>query len=84
MRPTSSHLLLCCCLLLGIGWTLPARAEMLLTAKSISIPGVHLQTVTLRLGEDAAGGLRLQTVVRVIRIAAALTQGDVLRRGHAQ
>ena len=60
MRPTSSHFLLCCCLLLGIGWALPARAEVLLTAKSISVPGAHLQAVTLRLGEDAAGGLRLQ------------------------
>jgi hypothetical protein len=60
MRPTSSHLLLCCCLLLGIGWALPARADVLLTAKSISLPGVRLQTVTVRLGEDAAGGLQLQ------------------------
>jgi len=60
MRPTSSHLLLCCCLLLGFGWTLPARADVLLTAKSINLPGVHLQTVTARLGEDAAGGLQLQ------------------------
>jgi len=60
MRPTSSHLLLCCCLLLGIGWTLPVQADVLLTAKSINLPGVHLQTVTARLGEDTAGGLQLQ------------------------
>jgi len=60
MRPTSSHLLLCCCLLLGIGWALPVRADVLLTAKSINLPGVRLQTVTARLGEDAAGGLQLQ------------------------
>jgi hypothetical protein len=60
MRPTSSHLLLCCCLLLGIGWALPARADVLLTAKSIDLPGMHLQTVTARLGEDATGGLQLQ------------------------
>ena len=60
MRPTSSHLLLCCCLLLGLGWMLPARADVLLTAKSITLPGVHLQTVTVRLGEDTAGGLQLQ------------------------
>ncbi|MHB1057195.1 MAG: hypothetical protein ACYC0F_04830 [Rhodanobacter sp.] len=60
MRPNSSHLLLCCCLLLGIGWALPARADLLLTAKSIDVPGARLQGVTLRLGEDAAGGLRLQ------------------------
>ncbi|KZC37663.1 MULTISPECIES: hypothetical protein [Rhodanobacter] len=60
MRPTSSHLLLCCCLLLGIGWMLPAQAQVLLTAKSISVPGVRLQGVSLRLDEEAAGGLRLR------------------------
>jgi hypothetical protein len=38
----------------------PARADVRLTAKSISVPGVHLQAVTVRLGEDTAGGLRLQ------------------------
>lgn len=59
MRPTSSHLLLCC-LLLGIGWMLPAQAQVLLTAKSLSVPGVRLQGASLRLDEDAAGGLRLQ------------------------
>ncbi|GGY19520.1 hypothetical protein GCM10008098_09810 [Rhodanobacter panaciterrae] len=31
-----------------------------MTAKSISLPGVRLQAVTVRLGEDAAGGLQLQ------------------------
>ncbi len=60
MRPTSSHLLLCCCLLLGIGWALPARADVLLTAKSVSVPGARLQTVIVKLGTDAVGGLRLQ------------------------
>jgi hypothetical protein len=59
MRPTSSHLLLCCCLLLGIGWVLPARADVVLTAKSIDMPGVRLQSVTARLAADAAGGLAL-------------------------
>jgi hypothetical protein len=52
--------LLCCCLLLGVGWMPPARADVRLTAKSISVPGVHLQAVTVRLGEDTVGGLRLQ------------------------
>ncbi|WP_426699760.1 hypothetical protein ACPPVV_10025 [Rhodanobacter sp. Col0626] len=60
MRPTSSHLLLCCCLLLGIGWALPVRADVLLTAKSIAMPGVRLQKVTARFGEDAGGGLHVQ------------------------
>ena len=35
-----------------------------------------------RLSRDLAGWLRLQTVIRVVRIAAALAQGDVLRRVH--
>ena len=60
MRPTSSHLFLCCCLLLAIGWSLPARADVLLTAKSVGMPGVRLQAVTVSLAEDAAGGLHLQ------------------------
>ena len=60
MRSTSSHLLLCCCLLLGIGWTVPARADVLLTAKAVSMPGAHLQQVTARIGEDALGGMHLQ------------------------
>ncbi|OOG56281.1 hypothetical protein [Rhodanobacter sp. C03] len=59
MRPTSSHLLLCCCLLLGIGWALPARADVLLTARSVSVPGVRLQQVTVRIDESATGGLHL-------------------------
>jgi hypothetical protein len=60
MRTTSSHLMLCCCLLLAACWSVPARADVLLSAKSISVPGVSLQTVTLRLGEDGAGGVRMQ------------------------
>jgi hypothetical protein len=60
MRPTSSHLLLCCCLLLGIGLAMPARADVALTARSISVPGVRLQSVTAALEPAAAGGLRLK------------------------
>ena len=60
MRSTSSHLLLCCCFLLGVGWALPARADVLLTAKSISTHGVHLQAVTARVSTGTGGGLRLQ------------------------
>ena len=59
MRPTSSHLLLCCCLLLGFGWALPARADVVLTAKAIDVPGVRLQTVTARLAENTDGGVAL-------------------------
>ncbi|WEN13980.1 hypothetical protein PY254_12100 [Rhodanobacter sp. AS-Z3] len=60
MRPTSSHLLICCCLLFGIGRAAPARADVLLTAKSISVPGVRLQAASLRIGSDAAGGISVQ------------------------
>jgi hypothetical protein len=60
MRSTSSRLLLCCCLLLGVSWMLPARADVLLTAKSVTVPGARLQTVTMRVSASADGGLRLQ------------------------
>ncbi|OOG38734.1 hypothetical protein [Rhodanobacter sp. C05] len=72
MRPTSSHLLLCCCLLLGIGWVVPARADVLLTARSVSVPGAHLQQVTVRIAEDTTGGLHLQL---------SATQADVSAMG---
>lgn len=70
MRPTSSHLLLCCCLLLGVGWTLPARADVLLGATSISMPGVRLQGVSVRISENAGGGLHLQLQARQADVAA--------------
>ena len=57
MRPTSSHLLLCCGLLLSLFWLSPARADVVLSAKSLSVPGVRLQGVTLRLGDDGAGAI---------------------------
>jgi hypothetical protein len=37
-----------------------ARADMLLTAKSIQLQGVNLQKVTVKLGEDSAAGIALQ------------------------
>jgi len=64
MRPTSSHSssrwLLCCGLLLGLCWLAPARADVVLSAKSISVPGLRLDGVTLRLGEDDAGAITVQ------------------------
>ena len=60
MRTTSSHLLLCFGLLLGMLWVPVARADMLLTAKSIQLQGVDLQKVTIKLGEDSAAGIVLQ------------------------
>jgi hypothetical protein len=59
MRSTSSHLLLCCCALLGLGWMSPVRADVVLTAKSINVPGVRLQSVTARFAADVGGGLTL-------------------------
>ncbi len=64
MRPTSSHpsshWLLCCGLLLGLIWLVPARADVVLSAKSISVPGLRLDAVTLRLGADGAGAITVQ------------------------
>jgi hypothetical protein len=41
MRFSSSHLLLgFCLLLLGGGWAVPARADVVFAARSISVPGV--------------------------------------------
>ncbi|MEO6799540.1 MAG: hypothetical protein ABI178_06360 [Rhodanobacter sp.] len=59
MRPTSSHLLLCCGLLLGLFWLGPVRADVLFAAKAISVPGVTLQGVTLTLGDDGAGAITM-------------------------
>ena len=60
MRSTSSHLFPYCILLLGLSWVAPAWADMALTAKAISVPGVRLQSVTMRIGDDGSGGLHLQ------------------------
>jgi hypothetical protein len=60
MRLTSSHLLLLCCLLLGVGWALPARADIQLAAKSVDMPGLRLQAVKASIADDAAGGLHVQ------------------------
>lgn len=60
MRLTSSHLLLCCGLLLGLFWPGAARADVALSAKLISMPGVSLQGVTLTLADDGAGAINVQ------------------------
>ena len=59
MRFTSSHLLLSFAILLGVGWMLPARADIALGAKAMSVPGVKMQDLQARVGEDGEGGLRL-------------------------
>ncbi|HUW53098.1 MAG TPA: hypothetical protein VMV99_06760 [Rhodanobacter sp.] len=70
MRFLSSPLLLCCGLLLGGIWALPARADVVFAAKSISMPGVVLRTVTARISEDAAGGIDLQLQAAQADVAA--------------
>jgi hypothetical protein len=60
MRSTSSHLLLCCLLLLGSLWSPPAPADIVIGAKVVSVPGVRLQSVSMRIAEDGHGGLRMQ------------------------
>ncbi len=52
--------MLCCGLVLGLAWLVPARADVVLSAKSISLPGLRLDAVTLRLGEDGAGAVTVQ------------------------
>jgi hypothetical protein len=39
---------------------MPARADVVLSAQSISVPGLRLDAVTLRLGEDGAGAITVQ------------------------
>jgi hypothetical protein len=60
MRPTSGHLLLYWGFLLIAGWMTPAFADMQLAARSVVVPGMHLQSVKARIGEDGNGGLHLQ------------------------
>lgn len=59
MRSTSSHLVLFTLLLLSFSWVTPARADIALSAKVISVPGVRLQSVTLRISNDDSGGLHM-------------------------
>ena len=60
MRCISSPPLLCLGLLLGLVVALPARADIALSAQSVSVPGVSLQNVSLRVSEDGDGGLKLR------------------------
>jgi hypothetical protein len=59
MRPTSSQLILTLCVLLWAGWTLPARADVALGAKTVTVPGLKMQGVQSQIGEDGEGGLKL-------------------------
>lgn len=59
MHSTSSHPLLCLFLLLGLGLALPARADIAVAAKQVSLPGLRLQDVSAQVSEDPVGGLHL-------------------------
>jgi hypothetical protein len=52
------------------GGVQPARADVLLTAKSIRLPGISLQAVTARVNADGAGGLHLQLSAARADVAA--------------
>lgn len=60
MRLTSSHFLLCCVVLLAVVCMPTARADVVLAARSISLPGVRLQAVTVTMSDDVAGAVHLQ------------------------
>lgn len=70
MRPTSSHLLLCLFLLSGLGLMQPARADITVAAKRLDLPGLHLQDMKARIGEDPAGGLHVQVQASQADVAA--------------
>lgn len=89
MRRTSSHLLLCLGLLLWVGLVLPARAEIALGAKTVSLPGLKMQEVQALVGENGEGGLKLSLRAAKAdvpsmgwrRVAADL-QGTLQRDAH--
>jgi hypothetical protein len=70
MRSTSSHLLLCLFLLLGLGLAQPARADITIAAKQLSLPGLRLQDLDAQVSADPAGGLHLQLQASQADIAA--------------
>ncbi|BFI96001.1 MAG: hypothetical protein RSP_15110 [Rhodanobacter sp.] len=70
MRPTSSHLLPCLFLLSSFGLMRPAHADITVAARQLDLPGVHLQDMKARIGEDPAGGLHLQMQAAQADVAA--------------
>jgi hypothetical protein len=93
MPSTSSQILRRLCLLFLLGYLAPtvARADVLVAAKAISLPGVHLQGVDARLADDAAGGVHLQLKAKQADVAAMGwrhvgldLQGTLSRDDHQQ
>ncbi|MEP6897152.1 MAG: hypothetical protein ABI870_01365 [Rhodanobacter sp.] len=70
MRFTSRHLLGYGLLLMGLASVMPAYADVWIAARSVTVPGVHLQSMSTRIGVDDAGGLHLQLRVAQADIAA--------------
>lgn len=70
MRPTSSHLLLCFFLLLGLGLGQAARADVTVAARQLALPGLAFDGFDARIGPDPAGGLHLQLQASRADIAA--------------
>lgn len=54
MPSTSSRLLLYLCVLCGVLWAVPVRADIVLAAKKVTLPGASLQDVQVRIGAGAA------------------------------
>lgn len=69
-----------------LGGVQPARADVLLTARSVRLPGLSLQAVTARVNADEAGGLHLQLSAARADVAAmgwrrvGLTMDGTLQR----
>ena len=90
MRSTSSHLFLLGITLLCLLWGAPARADIAMTARVISVPGVRLQSVSARVTDDGSGGLHLHVHAAQADVAAmgwrrlGLTLDGALRRDDTQ
>ncbi|GAA0689495.1 hypothetical protein GCM10009429_13570 [Dyella marensis] len=47
------------CIVFGFAVALPARADIVLEARQVAVPGLRLQDVQMRIAEDGNGGLQL-------------------------
>ena len=70
MRSTSSYLFLIFWLLLGMGTAPSARADVLLKAKSVGLPGAALSNVSATFGADTSGGLVLHLTATQVSVPA--------------
>lgn len=89
MRFTSSHLLLSLGILLGVLIVVPARADVAIGAKAISVPGLKMQDMQTQISEDGQGGLTLSLRATHAEVPAmgwkrvgVNLQGNLLRDQH--